>query len=179
MIVDANQSMDPLCERVEREGITVTRLLLTHHHDDHVEGAAEVARRVGATVVASDAAARDLPKGLVGEVVADGAVLTSGDLSIRVIATPGHMAGHLAFLVDGSDCLTGDTLFDGTVGGTRVWRGLDAEGHAPCRVDEDDATLVLWAPDYDGGHKAWVRFDDDEDAIVGGSRVERIARPSL
>ena len=35
------------------------------------------------------------------------------------------------------------------------------------------ATLVLWAPDYDGGHKAWVRFPDSGDDIVGGSQVER------
>ena len=36
-----------------------------------------------------------------------------------------------------------------------------------------DATLIVWSPDYDGNGKAWVRFDDAEDAIVGGSRVER------
>ncbi len=35
------------------------------------------------------------------------------------------------------------------------------------------ATLVVWSPDYDGKGKAWVRFDDGSDAIVGGSRVER------
>ncbi len=35
------------------------------------------------------------------------------------------------------------------------------------------ARLVLWAPDYDGGHKAWVRFPDTGDDIVGGSQVTR------
>jgi hypothetical protein len=56
----------------------------------------------------------------------------------------------------------------------RVWRGLDAEASDRCAVWGRDATLVLWAPDYDGGNKAWVRFDDSsEDAIVGGSQVER------
>jgi hypothetical protein len=56
----------------------------------------------------------------------------------------------------------------------RIWRGLDEEGAAPCRVWERDATLVLWAPDYDGGHKAWVRWrDSGEDDIVPGSQVER------
>jgi hydroxyacylglutathione hydrolase len=55
----------------------------------------------------------------------------------------------------------------------RVWRGLDPEGSEPCRVGGREATLVLWAPDYDGGHKAWVRYGPGEDAIVGGSRVER------
>jgi hypothetical protein len=40
-------------------------------------------------------------------------------------------------------------------------------------VRDEEATLVLWAPDYDGTNKAWVRYDDGRDAIVGGSQVER------
>ncbi len=61
----------------------------------------------------------------------------------------------------------------------RVWRGLDDEGGDPVSIgpadadERDQATLVLWAPDYDGGNKAWVRFDSGEDAIVGGSQVKR------
>jgi hydroxyacylglutathione hydrolase len=64
----------------------------------------------------------------------------------------------------------------------RIWRGLDAEGSEPCTVGPADAeereaaTLVLWAPDYDGGNKAWVRFPSGEDAIVGGSQVRRDGR---
>ncbi|MBA3300449.1 MAG: hypothetical protein H0T15_01145 [Thermoleophilaceae bacterium] len=56
----------------------------------------------------------------------------------------------------------------------RIWRGLEEEGTDRCTVWGRDATLVLWAPDYDGTNKAWVRFDDDgTDAILGGSQVER------
>jgi hydroxyacylglutathione hydrolase len=55
----------------------------------------------------------------------------------------------------------------------RLWRGLDEEGTERCTVDGEEATLVLWAPDYDGGHKAWVRWPDGRDDIVPGSRVER------
>ena len=55
----------------------------------------------------------------------------------------------------------------------RLWRGLDEEGSEPCTVEGEEATLVLWAPDYDGGHKAWVRWPDGSDDIVPGSRVER------
>jgi hydroxyacylglutathione hydrolase len=57
----------------------------------------------------------------------------------------------------------------------RVWRGVDPEGAEPCTALGDPATLVLWAPDYDGGHKAWVRWPDGSDDIVPGSRVERAA----
>ena len=56
----------------------------------------------------------------------------------------------------------------------RVWRGLDEESSDPCTVWEREATLVLWAPDYDGGHKAWIRWaDSGEDDIVPGSQVVR------
>jgi hydroxyacylglutathione hydrolase len=58
----------------------------------------------------------------------------------------------------------------------RIWRGLDPEGEERCHVAGRKAQLVLWARDYDGGGKAWVRFPDGRDAIVGGSRVERIGR---
>jgi hydroxyacylglutathione hydrolase len=60
----------------------------------------------------------------------------------------------------------------------RLWRGLDSEGSARCRVAGEGATLVLWAPDYDGGHKAWVRWDETgRDDIVPGSAVEREEEP--
>ncbi len=55
----------------------------------------------------------------------------------------------------------------------RVWRGLDEEGDAPCTALGEPATLVLLGDDYDGGHKAWVRWPDGRDDIVPGSRVER------
>jgi hydroxyacylglutathione hydrolase len=208
VLVDGNGVLEPLLDRVERDGVEVTNVLLTHAHADHVEGVDDLARRFGVEILGSDA-------------LADGEVVRSGDLEIQALATPGHAPGHLAFLVNGSDCLTGDVLFRRTVGGTRgggptgfedlrrsvmerlltlppetrihpghreptavaeeleenpfvrVWRGLDPESSEPCRVGGQEATLVLWAPDYDGGHKAWVRFPSGEDAIVGGSQVER------
>ena len=58
----------------------------------------------------------------------------------------------------------------------RVWRGVEPEGDERCRVGGEEATLVVWGRDYDGGGKAWVRFRDGRDAIVGGSRVERNPR---
>ncbi len=57
----------------------------------------------------------------------------------------------------------------------RVWRGLDPEGSQRCTALGQPATLVLLGADYDGGHKAWVRWEDGSDDIVPGSRVERIA----
>jgi glyoxylase-like metal-dependent hydrolase (beta-lactamase superfamily II) len=55
----------------------------------------------------------------------------------------------------------------------RIWRGLDSEGNEPCTALSEPATLILWGLDYDGGHKAWVRWPDGSDDIVPGSRVDR------
>ena len=55
----------------------------------------------------------------------------------------------------------------------RVWRGVDPEGDEQVTVWGDPATLVVWGEDYDGGHKAWVRWADGRDDIVPGSQVER------
>jgi glyoxylase-like metal-dependent hydrolase (beta-lactamase superfamily II) len=55
----------------------------------------------------------------------------------------------------------------------RVWRGVDPEGDEPCTALDEPATLVLLGDDYDGGHKAWVRWPDGRDDIVPGSKVTR------
>jgi hydroxyacylglutathione hydrolase len=57
----------------------------------------------------------------------------------------------------------------------RVMTGLDPEGRGRCVALGRPADLVVLARDYDGGTKAWVRFDDGGDAIVPGSRVDPIA----
>jgi glyoxylase-like metal-dependent hydrolase (beta-lactamase superfamily II) len=54
----------------------------------------------------------------------------------------------------------------------RIWRGLDRESSKKCRALGEPATLILLGDDYDGGHKAWVRWANGSDDIVPGSRVE-------
>jgi hydroxyacylglutathione hydrolase len=55
----------------------------------------------------------------------------------------------------------------------RVWRGLDPEGSQPCTALGQPASLVLLGADYDGGTKAWVRWEDGKDDIVPGSQVQQ------
>ena len=222
VLIDGNDRLDPLLERVEREGIEITHVLVTHPHLDHVAGLAEARERLGGPpLVAHEAAAAELDEE-VAVTLGDGERLGAGGLEIEAIFTPGHASGHLAYLVDGTDVFTADVLFKGTVGGTmapgasgfadlrssvmerlmklppetrvhpghrepttigeewdgnafvRVWRGLEEPVEEPCTVWGRDATLKLWAPDYDGGNKAWIAFaDSGEEAIVGGSQVER------
>lgn len=56
----------------------------------------------------------------------------------------------------------------------QIWRGETQTGEEQVTVWGRPATMKLWAPDYDGGNKAWIVFaDDGTEAIVGGSQVER------
>ncbi len=59
----------------------------------------------------------------------------------------------------------------------RIWRGLDPEGSEPCTAFGQRATLILLGDDYDGGHKAWVRWEDGSDDIVPGSQVSTGSSP--
>src|SRR3954447_6915102 len=119
VLVDSNGVTDPLCERAEREGTDITHVLLTHHHWDHVFEVEQLAERFSVPVLAHELTAEQL-EGKVDETFADGDVIETGDLRIKVIHTPGHCADHCALDCNGTDCLTADVIFKGTVGGTRA-----------------------------------------------------------
>lgn len=84
----------------------VVRILLTHGHPDHAEGARAFAARFGASVAALDPQHRLGDEGVVG-----GEVVEVGGLEIAVVATPGHTGDSLSFHLraDGA-LLTGDTV---------------------------------------------------------------------
>jgi glyoxylase-like metal-dependent hydrolase (beta-lactamase superfamily II) len=221
VLIDGNDELAALLARIEREGIEITHVLVTHPHPDHVAGLASARERLGGPPLVAHADAAAELEQEVDVILADGETLQSGPLEIEALFTPGHASGHLAYLIDGSDVFTADVLFKGTVGGTmapgasgfadlrasvmrlmelpaetrvhpghrepttigeewesnpfvRVWRGLEGVGEEQVTVWGRPATLKLWAPDYDGGNKAWIVFGDDgSEAIVGGSQVER------
>jgi hypothetical protein len=54
----------------------------------------------------------------------------------------------------------------------RVMTGRAPEGTARAVYDHEDVQVVVWARDYDGGFKAWVRTPDGRDLAVPGSRVK-------
>ena len=218
VMVDAGGPVATLLELIERERYELVSVLLTHHHHDHIDGLAEVLAAHPGTPVLIHPLERELVPAATGELV-DGQVISCGSLTLEALHTPGHTAGMISLLADGSDVFTGDTLFRGSVGGVRapghttyadlrhsimdrllalapetrihpghtepstvadelqsnpfvrIWRGLDPEGTRACVALGEPATLILLAGDYDGGHKAWVRWPDGADDIVPGSRV--------
>jgi glyoxylase-like metal-dependent hydrolase (beta-lactamase superfamily II) len=225
VFVDAGGPVGPLIEAAEHHELTPTHALLTHHHFDHVCELDRLLARWPELSVLINPLERDQVAGATDSIEAQ-ETIEVGELEIRALATPGHTAGMLSFLIDHvhgdspPGVFTGDTLFRDSVGGVRapghttfidlkdsimgtlmelapdtdiypghagltsvgrewesnpfirVWRGLDREGDERCIALGDPATLILLGDDYDGGHKAWVRWPDGSDDIVPGSQVK-------
>jgi hydroxyacylglutathione hydrolase len=191
VFVDSGAPIDPLLRAVEEWQVTPTHVLRTHSHPDHVanEGA------LGVPVVRESLESGDLwidaiptpghSDDMVAFVVNDAAVF-SGDTLFKDAVGGGDYEQVKSAVMDvymsmphGRRVLPGHTD-ETTIGRewehnpfVRVWRGVEPEGTERVRVAGRDATLIVWSPDYDGRGKAWVRYDDGTDAIVGGSRVER------
>ena len=219
--VDAGGPVAPLIEAAEREGMTPTHVLLTHHHYDHVVALARAARAL-AGHGGADPSGRARP-GRRRDRRPDprrGAADRRRPTS-RCCTRPGTRRAWSRCSSTG-EVFTGDTLFKGSVGGVRApgstsyadlkssimdmladapagdrraarahgpdddrRRAGDQRLHArsgaastprataPCTALGEPATLVLLGDDYDGGHKAWVRWPDGRDDIVPGSQVQQ------
>jgi glyoxylase-like metal-dependent hydrolase (beta-lactamase superfamily II) len=224
VFIDSGGPVDALLRTVRERRLRVTHLLNTHHHHDHV---AENRGLKAATGALLGAHRLDAPRiDGIDMRLEDGQTISTGGLVIRVLHIPGHTAGQAAFLVNDAVCFTGDTLFRGSVGGTRapghttftdlrrslmerlmtlpddtrvapghrdmttigqerernpfirVMRGVDPEGTERAIYAGSEVQLVVWARDYDGGHKAWVRHREGGEDTVPGSQVRRLGAPN-
>ena len=116
-IVDCAE-VAPILEAVDREGVTLTTILPTHHHFDHVGGNDDLlAARPGLTVYGFD----DRVPGLTVR-VGHGDQVRVGTLVARVLSIPAHTTGHIAYYFETEGAVfTGDTLFAGGCG--RLFEG--------------------------------------------------------
>jgi glyoxylase-like metal-dependent hydrolase (beta-lactamase superfamily II) len=106
LVVDPGPPEPDHLDAVAAAAGDVQGVLLTHHHLDHSEAARSFAERVGCGVRALDPAYR-----LGGEGLVEGEVVTVGDLEVHVLATPGHTADSLSFVLPAQRAvLTGDTV---------------------------------------------------------------------
>ena len=118
VLIDTGGPADPHLSRIQELDLTVTHVLCTHHHVDHVTNNSLYHSRFGCPVCGHGA-----ERQLFGELhreLADGEEIRSGGLFIRALHIPGHTIGQLAYLVNDREVFTGDTLFRGSVGGTRA-----------------------------------------------------------
>jgi hydroxyacylglutathione hydrolase len=197
LFVDSGADIGPLVEAVEAWGATPAAILRTHSHPDHVVHEHELRARYGIDVIAEPGSWEwgglrvrgvETPghsDDMVAFVVNDEVVFT-GDTLFKDAVGGGDLEQVRASVMDVFMALPDELRVlpghtdETTIGRERtenpfvkVWTGAEPEGTEQVDVGGRPATLVVWSPDYDGKGKAWIRFDDGVDAIVGGSRVQR------
>lgn len=157
---DARRIVDAL------EGRKLDAIFCTHHHSDHVGALKELVDLTGASVYASDIDANLIEKQPftpgpiqaescpVDVRLADKQKISIGNMTWKVIATPGHTPGGICFMLESQDgkyleranvLVSGDTLFCGTIGRTDFEGGNDAHMRSSLkRLSKlPDDTLVL------------------------------------
>jgi hydroxyacylglutathione hydrolase len=108
--IDAPQA-EPILAALAKEGWTLTDILVTHHHADHVQGIGDLRAVFPDLRVAGPAREAAEIGGLTRE-VEDGDVVYIGPHAAKVIAVPGHTLGHVAYWFEKDGVLfAGDTLF--------------------------------------------------------------------
>jgi glyoxylase-like metal-dependent hydrolase (beta-lactamase superfamily II)/rhodanese-related sulfurtransferase len=116
VVVDPAYAIEQYLEAAERHEVRLTAALETHTHADHVSGHGRLALEHGLAVHVHAAAEAAYPH----EPLVDGAELEIGEVSLRVVHTPGHRPEHCCFVVSDRSranepwlVLTGDSLFVG------------------------------------------------------------------
>ena len=123
-LIDPSYSPDVFVERAREQSLTVTHIINTHGHEDHVNGNSRAVQLTRAPVAAHPACPVPIDVRL-----SDGAELAIGSLHLQFMYVPGHADDHVTVYEPANQILiTGDLIFVGKVGGTRT----------------DDAARVEW-----------------------------------
>ena len=146
VLIDSGGPADAICTRLRETGAKLHQVICTHRHPDHVGGNGFYRREFGAEILGPELERQvisevtngdgNLDRGLTG-----GEEWTVGGLTVRILAVPGHTAGHLAVVVQPSGesnsaddsplhLFCGDVMFGGSVGGTV---GVGASGYEDLR----------------------------------------------
>jgi hydroxyacylglutathione hydrolase len=162
----------PILAALRQRGWTLTQILLTHHHADHIQGVAEVQAATGAKVAGYAADAHRLPP--LDLALQEGQTVQVGAETGTVIDVSGHTLGHIAFhfpasaLVFTADSLMAcgcGRLFEGT--GPQMW---DSLSKLACLPPE---TLVCSGHEYTASNARFaLSLEPDNQALI--SRVAAI-----
>jgi hydroxyacylglutathione hydrolase len=134
MVIDPGDNIEDIMSIVERHGLTVKQIVVTHAHIDHVGGAMKLKKRTGAPILLNqnddmllkmlDVQAAWIgvrPPGAVtiDQSLADADTLKVGEIQASVLHTPGHTEGSVCLYFPAQQKLiAGDTLFAGSIGRT-------------------------------------------------------------
>jgi len=164
-VIDAPEAA-PILAALRQRGWSLTQILLTHHHADHVQGVAELRAATGAKVAGNAADAHRLPP--LDHALHEGQTVQVGGEAGTVIDVSGHTLGHVAFhfpasaLVFTADSLMAcgcGRLFEGT--GPLMWTSLSKLARLPpetlvCSGHEYTASNARFALSLEPGNPALI-----------------------
>ncbi len=137
IIIDPGGDADEILKIVNENNLTIKYIILTHGHGDHIGGVIELLQvlKVPLLVHGDDVdmisnakmnLSNIMPIGAVelnpDKILKDGDIITFGDLEAEIIHTPGHTLGGICIKI-GNNLITGDTLFQGSIGRTDLEGG--------------------------------------------------------
>jgi len=160
----------PVITWLEQHQLELGTILHTHHHHDHIGGAAELLQRwPNAAVIASAADRERIPLQTQG--VQGGDRLMVLGRTVEVMAVPGHTAHHIAFYLpgirgDAGHLFCGDTLFGGGCG--RLFEGTPEQMHHSLQqfAALPEHTRVWCAHEYTASNLEWAAAEAPADAKV-------------
>jgi hydroxyacylglutathione hydrolase len=139
MIIDPGANAKEILRTVEKLGLKIKLIVLTHRHPDHVGAAASVKKATGAPLAVHAECARYLPQSpsymyedtfegvpKPERVLEDGDMIDIGELNFKVLHTPGHTPCGISLYGEGH-VFTGDTLFNYGIGRYDL---IDGDGRA-------------------------------------------------
>lgn len=142
LVVDPGGEHERILGRLNELGLRCIGIVHTHTHFDHVGGTGEVQKATGAPTMLHEEDlflyqgmqmqldAFGLPLRApdpveIDRFLAEGDTVSAGSVEAGVLHTPGHTPGSICFTVEGDEpvVLAGDTLFQGSIGRSDLWRG--------------------------------------------------------
>ena len=170
-VIDVPEA-EPIQAALAARGWTLSNILITHHHWDHVDGVAALRAATGARVWGAAADAHRLPP--LDQAVAEGDSVMIGGIAAHVIDVPGHTIGHIAFHVPQAQAVfTADSLmalgcgrlFEGTA--AQMWDSLQKLAALP------PETQVCSGHEYTAGNARFaLTIEPDNPKLM--SRVRQI-----
>jgi len=168
--IDAPEAA-PVEAALKATGWKLTDILVTHHHGDHTAGIAALKAKYKCRVVAPAKEAAKIPG--VDEAVREGDEVKVGKLAAKVIETPGHTLGHIAYWLPKDHlAFVGDTLF--SIGCGRViegdaqmmWRSLEKLRDLP------DETEVYCGHEYTSANIKFARTIEPNNKALAEREAE-------
>jgi hydroxyacylglutathione hydrolase len=184
-IIDPDRDVQKYLDAAASRGLTITHIIETHLHADHVSGNSDLAARTGAQIYVHEASGAEFPH----QAVRDGDVLELGNLRLKVIHTPGHTPESITLLVSDTTrseqpwlALTGDTLFVGDMGrpdlvGAEAANGLASDMYHTMYekiLPLNDGLLIY--PGHGAGSLCGKSIGSMRSTTLG---YERISNPAL